>query len=619
MSGKRGATSELTDRNWDVEDEPEERGTFVQADKSEISRRVIKVGKRRSQAETPASTGIFSGFAGFKPSGNVAPTKSENPSVESAKTLPLFNFTPTSDGTKASSLPIFKSPTDQPVDGKETNNNITSEPFKNQFASNSSILSGEHVKKPAISQSVNKLESLTEDSKKFEKERHSKTFQHKLGSLNRSVVKWIVAHVEENDCVDLTPVFADYGKHLKKIDDEYQKALKELSPCKSSTEESQNNRNESSIPGKSAFAFLNKANADKTIESKPLVFGANNNSITGSNIFSSSLANKSPAASGNIFSSSNNSASTNLSSANEASSVSPLTSTNNSSSFPKGETTPKFGSSDVSAGVKPGLFAGLVNPSASITGNSTAPVPSLFPSTVPVPGDEAKPASIFPTNFNFKPADTSQLFGANLFKPPTANGADAQPTASLVTPSIFGSLAPPKTNGSVDATKCESNNAVANSGDQEAAESEEPPKNDFTEVTEPGAYYSVRCKMFFKKGSEWKSKAVGMLHFKKLEDKTQLVLRADTNLGNIFLNIILDPNTPIKLAGKTNISMVTVANPPVEDKCPQCGKKYIEPQTSNECETEGCTPKPTTLMFKVKTEEECQKFFQHLQKIKDSS
>ena len=147
---------------------------------------------------------------------------------------------------------------------------MTSEPFKTQLGSNSSILSGEPAKKSNNEGDNKKLESLTEDSKKFEKERHSKTFQHKLGSLNRSVVKWIVSHVEENDCVDLTPVFTDYGKHLKKIDDEYQKALKDLSPCKSTTE---NNPNESSIPGKSAFAFLNRANAEKTVESKPFVFG----------------------------------------------------------------------------------------------------------------------------------------------------------------------------------------------------------------------------------------------------------------------------------------------------------------------------------------------------------
>ena len=41
MSHKRGATSELTDRNWDADEEPEERGTFAKADETEISRRVL--------------------------------------------------------------------------------------------------------------------------------------------------------------------------------------------------------------------------------------------------------------------------------------------------------------------------------------------------------------------------------------------------------------------------------------------------------------------------------------------------------------------------------------------------------------------------------------------------
>lgn len=42
-----------------------------------------------------------------------------------------------------------------------------------------------------------------------------------------------------------------------------------------------------------------------------------------------------------------------------------------------------------------------------------------------------------------------------------------------------------------------------------------------------------RCKLFYKKESEFKEKGVGTLHLKLTEQKkTQLIVRADTNLGN---------------------------------------------------------------------------------------
>ena len=47
MASKRGAGSELTDRNWDQEDEPEEAGNFKQADDASLKQRVIKTAKRR--------------------------------------------------------------------------------------------------------------------------------------------------------------------------------------------------------------------------------------------------------------------------------------------------------------------------------------------------------------------------------------------------------------------------------------------------------------------------------------------------------------------------------------------------------------------------------------------
>ena len=42
----------------------------------------------------------------------------------------------------------------------------------------------------------------------------------------------------------------------------------------------------------------------------------------------------------------------------------------------------------------------------------------------------------------------------------------------------------------------------------------------------------VRCKLSYKKETEFKEKGVGTLHLKQAsEGKTQLLVRADTNLG----------------------------------------------------------------------------------------
>lgn len=52
-------------------------------------------------------------------------------------------------------------------------------------------------------------------------------------------------------------------------------------------------------------------------------------------------------------------------------------------------------------------------------------------------------------------------------------------------------------------------------------------------VTSADAPPSFRCKLFYKKDAEFKEKGVGTLHLKVTEHgKTQLIIRADTNLGN---------------------------------------------------------------------------------------
>ncbi|XP_075712066.1 nuclear pore complex protein Nup50 [Rhinoderma darwinii] len=116
---------------------------------------------------------------------------------------------------------------------------------------------------------------------------------------------------------------------------------------------------------------------------------------------------------------------------------------------------------------------------------------------------------------------------------------------------------------SVSANKSEESGAGAEE------EVEEPPKVVVQEIKEDDAFYSKKCKLFYKKDNEFKEKGVGTLHLKTLADhKTQLLIRADTNLGNILLNILVQPSMPCSRMGKNNVMIVCVPNPPIDEKNP---------------------------------------------------
>merc|ERR1712029_387704 len=114
-----------------------------------------------------------------------------------------------------------------------------------------------------------------------------------------------------------------------------------------------------------------------------------------------------------------------------------------------------------------------------------------------------------------------------------------------------------------------------------------PPVVEIKQVTEDDAKYSKKCKLFFKKDGSYVEKGVGMLYIKAVEgEKHQLLIRADTNLGNVLLNILLSSQIPTTRVGKNNVMLVCVPNPPVDPKadssapCPMliryiCSKLYL--------------------------------------------
>ena len=120
-------------------------------------------------------------------------------------------------------------------------------------------------------------------------------------------------------------------------------------------------------------------------------------------------------------------------------------------------------------------------------------------------------------------------------------------------------------------------------------------------IAEEGAFHSIRCKLFFKRGTAWVELGIGMLNLKKLEDKTQVLVRNDTTLGKILLNVYLAENTPISRSGKNNLMLLCVPNPPLFSK-----------------PSEGDNNKPATYLIRVKTAEDADELFKQMETNKTS-
>nr|CAD7440719.1 unnamed protein product [Timema bartmani] len=118
---------------------------------------------------------------------------------------------------------------------------------------------------------------------------------------------------------------------------------------------------------------------------------------------------------------------------------------------------------------------------------------------------------------------------------------------------------------------------------------DEPPKPSHTPVVEEGAIYSKRCKMFVKKGGPYQELGVGTLFLKPVSggDKTQLIVRADTSLGNVLLNTLLSSSLPVQRMGKNNVMIVCLPTP-------------------------DATPPPVPVLLRVKTGEEADELLDKL-------
>lgn len=129
---------------------------------------------------------------------------------------------------------------------------------------------------------------------------------------------------------------------------------------------------------------------------------------------------------------------------------------------------------------------------------------------------------------------------------------------------------------------------------QQTEENEdEPPKVEYTPIVEDNSVFDKKCKVFVKKDGNFVDKGVGTLYIKKVEEsgKFQLLVRANTSLGNILLNFILSASITMQRMGKNNVMMVCIPTPDAQ-------------------------PPPTPILIRVKASEEADELLETLNKYK---
>ncbi|KAF7248438.1 hypothetical protein EG68_08578 [Paragonimus skrjabini miyazakii] len=195
----------------------------------------------------------------------------------------------------------------------------------------------------------------------------------------------------------------------------------------------------------------------------------------------------------------------------------------------------------------------------------TAPLQPLSLPTIPSV-DNASSSTAKPFSFSLPPI-TSSLSLPPLFK--------------------FGTTLPNTSPFASSVGTISGNPAPENDDDTEEYQ---PPKPVVKEIHEEGSVFSVRCKLFYKVDSEWRERGVGNLFIKPISnEKFQLLIRADTNLGNILLNVLITKDIPVKVQ-KNNLTLVCVPSPPL-------------PISYSKQSEDGANVKPVPMLLRAKTEE----------------
>ncbi|KYM97533.1 PREDICTED: nuclear pore complex protein Nup50 [Cyphomyrmex costatus] len=377
---------------------------------------------------------------------------------------------------------------------------------------------------------------------------HSSDYYAKLKGLNESVTTWIKSHVDANPFCILTPIFKDYERYLKEITSKEESTKTQISHTSEHITQAAKNDSKQDIssekksekkPGKSLFGNSN-ANAKSTLtvgtELKPE-----------KSIFSNITANTK-----SVFSSTEQK-------------------TDNLKSV--------FGSTDITPDKSKSIFGSTESNIASknVFGNTSVESnPLLNKSTVSDSANKDEEE----TNSNAK--SVAPTF-------PTFSFGQSSTTSNVTAGFSFGSAKP--FSFAPQAVKPQESEDKADNENKDE-EDEEPPKPDFKPITEEGATYEQRCKVFIKKGNIFTDRGIGMLYLKPTPNgKTQLIVRANTALGNLLLNTLLTQSIPTKRMNKNTIMLVCL---PMPDS----------------------SPPPVSVLLRVKTSEDADELLEALNKHK---
>lgn len=243
-------------------------------------------------------------------------------------------------------------------------------------------------------------------------------------------------------------------------------------------------------------------------------------------------------------------------------------------SEPSVETKSQLGKTSPFTGTGNSLFSNSsLGKTTSSSLFSAQPSPNSF-------GEKASTASSISSPSN-TPKAAGFSFGIN-----TSPLSSTSTTNTTPAPFSFG-IGKPFTMNNFNAPKP----ADTENKDEEA--DDEPPKVEYTPVVEKDSIYEKKCKIFVKKDGNFADRGVGTLYIKKIEDsgKHQLLVRANTNLGNVMVNLILAAGIPTQRMGKNNVMMVCIPTPDAK-------------------------PPPTPILIRVKTSEEADELLETLNKYK---
>jgi len=542
---KRIADKRLTDQNWDQEVDQEIPQQYVsrQADKSVLAARKIRVAKRTrpvksntasvfaglssvSAPEPSSNTGFSLGGFGTGNSlfGSKAPASSFKLDTKPEEQK-SFGSGSSLFGTKAPSTFQLgvKKPEEQTAMSTAENADKTSDTQnvvsfgakKDESAVPSSTEKPSAIEAPNASAAPATIEIQSEKPVKKAKieeaaKKDARTeYNRHVTALNTGVIQWIKEHVDKMPTCDLSPVFQDYMRHFKDIEKKYPVATEEDS--------------KKSLESESA-ALLSQPKPEQ-----PIVIAGDQGKevekpkLDNAAVFSPKEKPSKPAFTG--FGLSNKDEKTDE---KEEPAFKGFI-------FNKKPEEKKTTDS-------PSLFGGFgLNKKPESESAVEKPAFTGFGLNKSTDSENTEKPAFKGFGLN-KPADSENTEKPSLFKG-FGSASDSKPA--------FGGF---------------SFNKAPAATETAAVEENEPPKVESVEVAEEGSIFSKKCKLYYVLDGEYKDKGVGFLHLKKVSDegKHQLVVRQDTALGTILLNVVLSNMPRCGRQGGKFVKLFCVPNPKVD-------------------------------------------------------